>query len=266
MENAVSCHRRSCINKASLTLLIIGMLILLSVPCAVLLFGWQWDPAKIPATYLYPFALFSQSANGVIAILFCAVLFWYLKLPLKKSLLLFIILLVTTLAGLAIKSIAKEVTDTPRPYVVWLEKNGYIQEADHFYDLPHKSAFVSQQDIPDEQVSEWQQEYWASNTGYSFPSGHTLFAAQWALTMLLLLWRKKAYLPITLTLLWAMGVEASRLILGMHWPSDLITSCALAVVMVWIASLCWDRWIFTPPNSANAPPPVTHPAIPTAGI
>lgn len=64
----------------------------------------------------------------------------------------------------------------------------------------------------------------AKETGFAFPSGHTMFAASWALLGVGLLWPRRRTLTIAILLVWATGVMGSRMLLGMHWPRDLVVA------------------------------------------
>jgi undecaprenyl-diphosphatase len=71
---------------------------------------------------------------------------------------------------------------------------------------------------------------------FSFPSGHTLHAI--AFTIIALTWFPLlAPLLVTFTLL----VAASRVVLGLHYPSDVLAAivigCALGAASVWVAAL-----------------------------
>jgi undecaprenyl-diphosphatase len=71
---------------------------------------------------------------------------------------------------------------------------------------------------------------------FSFPSGHTLHAV--AFTIIALTWFPLlAPLLVTFTLL----VGASRVVLGLHYPSDVLAAivigCALSAASVWVAAL-----------------------------
>ncbi len=71
---------------------------------------------------------------------------------------------------------------------------------------------------------------------FSFPSGHTLHAV--AFTIIALAWYPLlAPLLVTFTLL----VAASRVVLGLHYPSDVLAAtvigCALGAASLWAAAL-----------------------------
>jgi len=71
---------------------------------------------------------------------------------------------------------------------------------------------------------------------FSFPSGHTLHAV--AFTIIALAWFPLlAPLLVTFTLL----VAASRVVLGLHYPSDVLAAtvigCALGAASLWVATL-----------------------------
>lgn len=71
---------------------------------------------------------------------------------------------------------------------------------------------------------------------FSFPSGHTLHAVCFTIIAL-------AYFPLLATLLipFALLVAASRVVLGLHYPSDVLAAtligCALAATSLWIPKL-----------------------------
>ena len=83
----------------------------------------------------------------------------------------------------------------------------------------------------------------------SFPSGHAMLSAVVYLTLGAMLaraepnWRIRIYI-LTLAILIALGVGLTRILLGVHWASDVLAGwCAGAA---W-ATACWllDRWIRT---------------------
>lgn len=100
------------------------------------------------------------------------------------------------------------------------------------------------------------------STGYAFPSGHTLNSAVFAglLCPVVLAasrpglgWRLLAVAgPIAL----ALAVGLSRIVLGYHWPTDVLGGWLLAAA--WLAAARW----FTGRRSAPADP--AHPELPPA--
>lgn len=70
---------------------------------------------------------------------------------------------------------------------------------------------------------------------FSFPSGHTLHAVTFTIVAL-------AYFPMLAPLLipFALLVAASRVVLGLHYPSDVLAAtligCALATTSLWVSS------------------------------
>ncbi len=68
---------------------------------------------------------------------------------------------------------------------------------------------------------------------FSFPSGHTLHAVSFTVVAL-------AYYPwlAPLLVLFTLGVAASRVVLGLHYPSDVLAATGIAAVLA-SASLAW---------------------------
>ncbi len=64
-----------------------------------------------------------------------------------------------------------------------------------------------------------------------------MFAASWALLAVGLLWPRRRTFTIAFLLVWATGVMGSRLLLGMHWPRDLVVATLISAI-----SYHGDRW------------------------
>ena len=70
------------------------------------------------------------------------------------------------------------------------------------------------------------QWYWGS----SFPSGHVLGTAAFSAAAALCLariWPRSSTPAMALAILWTVLVAASRLVLGVHWPSDVLAAMCL---------------------------------------
>lgn len=81
--------------------------------------------------------------------------------------------------------------------------------------------------------------YW----GASFPSGHTLSTAAFATALSLCtvrLWPKSRYAAATLAAVWIFLVGLSRLVLGVHWPTDVLAAICLGVFIPLAISLALD--------------------------
>jgi undecaprenyl-diphosphatase len=84
------------------------------------------------------------------------------------------------------------------------------------------------------------QAYWGS----SFPSGHTLAVAAFATATALCLariWPRLATASMLVALLWSILVALSRLVLGVHWPSDVLVAFCLGVFIPLAYSVVFDR-------------------------
>jgi membrane-associated phospholipid phosphatase len=86
------------------------------------------------------------------------------------------------------------------------------------YSIKRVRPFITYPDI--EKLSE--------AGSYSFPSGHTAEAFTIAIGALLLFRKKRFFMSI---LTWAILVAYSRMTLGVHFPSDIIASIAVALVI-----------------------------------
>lgn len=102
-----------------------GMLLLLIMPVAVGLSGWQWQPGE-SNTFLKILFWMTETVTrpwGMLtSLVLSAWVMWCLRFRLKPALLLLLIMNATILAGQYTKSFIKEQVQEPRPYVVWLEK------------------------------------------------------------------------------------------------------------------------------------------------
>lgn len=215
-------------------------ILMMLVPLQIWLTGYTWwefeshytkylDSLSFELTLLIPITQTASFPNGLaVSVLLAVVLLLVARQNAWQAVLLMCVLSVggTQLAKSALKQIAQE----PRPYVVYLNENtlpfmGY--EAHSFYRQPEniqtqaiKESFSHPPELKEYMLSE--------ERGFSFPSGHTIFAVSWLLLFVGLLprWSKGIFLPILA--IWAAAVSYSRVKLGMHYPIDLLASILLA--------------------------------------
>ncbi|TKI08114.1 phosphatidylglycerophosphatase B [Martelella alba] len=219
----------------------LGALIFMIIPLSVWVSGWQWHPDN-EAWWWRALFWVTQTVTAPWGVLSSLVLggwfLWCLRYRWRQALALAGILLAVLLLGQGAKSIIKNGVREPRPYVVWMAGNYGMNER-AFYALPRhargqwvKDALEQQKRIPD-----WLRRHWQHETGFAFPSGHSVFAASWGLLALGLLWPRRHYKTAFVVMLWSAMVMISRLVLGMHWPRDVAMGIALAFMLV--TSACW---------------------------
>ncbi len=77
----------------------------------------------------------------------------------------------------------------------------------------------------------WETEwYWGS----SFPSGHTLVVAAFATAMVLCvgrIWPAAREFALSIALLWIILVGFSRLVIGVHWPTDVLAAACIGAFL-----------------------------------
>ena len=133
-----------------------------------------------------------------------------------------------------VKSGLKNAFAEPRPFVTYVtEKTGSSAEAFYAQDRKARAQIVDQFYQTQRNVQEWIKGHYADEVGYSFPSGHTIFAASWlmlAVGFMQLIGNKRgrAKLLIGFMSLWAILMLISRLRFGMHYPIDLFISIFIA--------------------------------------
>ena len=81
--------------------------------------------------------------------------------------------------------------------------------------------------------------YWGS----SFPSGHTLNTAAFATALALCLiqiWPPSRYTTLPLAMVWIVLMGLSRLVLGVHWPTDVLAAICMGVFIPLAISMILD--------------------------
>lgn len=218
--------------------------LMLCIPLFVWATGWNWvnDAHLISGfdTFMY---FLTESGSVPYALITCVVfMLWLMKLAAKRySWILVGAICATSVIGTqAIKTVAKHTFAEPRPYVV--QMMGGETQAEQFYELSRdeRAVLVAQhyQNLDFPLVAKHRE----GETGYSFPSGHTIFAVSWLLLFagLLIGIRSQAVVFAQgFAVVWAALMLISRLRFGMHYPIDLFISTLIAwifhcVLFVWI--------------------------------
>lgn len=177
---------------------------------------------------------FSRSAGEYMFIITLAILCSipiFQRLPKKKTLSLYIQFGILLILSFMLKSGVKAITEIPRPYTQALVQVDIVDSTDRFYSLneDNKQALITQ---VENRVSPARIEQWRASTNYSFPSGHTIFAAICVLFWGGFLLRQKHYALTAIVITWGVGVGFSRIWLGMHWPTDLMASIISASILI----------------------------------
>ena len=218
--------------------------LMLCIPLFVWATGWNWvnDAHLISGfdTFMY---FLTESGSAPYALITCVVfMLWLMKLAAKRySWILVGAICATSVIGTqAIKTVAKHTFAEPRPYVV--QMMGGETQTEQFYELSRDERAVLVAQYYQNHDFPLVAKHREGETGYSFPSGHTIFAVSWLLLFagLLIGIRSQAVVFAQgFALVWAALMLISRLRFGMHYPIDLFISTLIAwifhcVLFVWI--------------------------------
>lgn len=192
----------------------VGAALLLVMPVAVWISGWRWQPGE--QSWLLKAAFWvTETVTQPWGVITHLILFgwflWCLRFRIKAAIMLFAILAAAILMGQGVKSWIKDKVREPRPFVMWLEKTHHIP-VDEFYTLKRaeRGNLVKEQLAEEKNIPQYLRSHWQKETGFAFPSGHTMFAASWALLAVGLLWPRRRTLTIAILLVWATGVMGSH--------------------------------------------------------
>ncbi|MGY4674687.1 phosphatase PAP2 family protein [Ursidibacter arcticus] len=215
---------------------------MLIIPLATWVIGWQWALDTNLQMSELDFGLFilTETGSTPYALITCVLFMLWLMWLTRKRYSWFLVgfICASSVVGTQIiKEGAKAVFKEPRPFVTQM----FQTETEGFYALPkveqEKQVLTfSQPDIS------FVTEHQADELGYSFPSGHTIFAVSWLLVFagfLFGLSGQAVILTQIFAILWAGLMLISRLRLGMHYPIDLFVSTLISwlfhlIVFVWV--------------------------------
>lgn len=174
-------------------------------------------------------------------------------------------LLMVALGGMAWANehLIKPTLAIPRPNIVALAEQGVLgmNPADFYAlgDKPERSAYLAERlaDPRTPALAESVREHWVAETGYSFPSGHSLAAMTFATFFLTLalsyLDRRRRRVVFLILPAWALAVIASRPLLRVHSALD-IAFGAFEGLVVGLIAVALARWIVERVTAGSAPP------------
>lgn len=206
-------------------------LAMLLIPVVTWLANWQWSLAIQYPEYGFDYFLFLITETGSVpyAIATCVIFTLLLAWVVRKRYSLFFVItvcLASMVATQIIKSGMKSVFQEPRPFVSALFEDKSVD----FYKLTREQRGLAVTEKIGTQQN-FVTAHQAKEVGYSFPSGHTIFAVSWLLLVVgfCLNMRGQAVVFAHLfAIIWAALMLISRLRLGMHYPIDLFISSLLA--------------------------------------
>ncbi|ART81097.1 phosphatase PAP2 family protein [Oceanisphaera avium] len=235
---------------------ILPLLLVLPVAVASLGYQWQWqwfpllDLDEIPAMFAYSLTLTIDEIGIAIILSLLSVLTLFKWRRRRGQYIVFFFCLMGALGSAFVtKSVAKQFFKEPRPYIVWLAEEGRLTDSNSFYaQLPKtREQWIanSVSDYSEDEVPNWLKLHWQDEVSYSFPSGHSIAAMTIAsFYCLLLAYRQRSKWLIAGLSVWAVGVCYSRLLLGLHWPVDILASSILGVMFGSLgagAFIFWDK-------------------------
>ncbi|MGX2948841.1 phosphatase PAP2 family protein [Frederiksenia canicola] len=215
--------------------------LMLLVPLVTWAMGWKWTLAMDYQPFDFDFwLLFLTETGSTPYSLITCVLFmlWIMWLTRKRySWLLVGFICASSVVGTQIiKEGAKAVFKEPRPFVTEMFQGQTAQ----FYALPKAEQFQQVMKVATAETAPIV-SHQADELGYSFPSGHTIFAVSWLLVFggfLMGLRGQAVVFAQFFAICWAGLMLISRLRLGMHYPIDLFVSTLIA----WVFHLIVFGW------------------------
>lgn len=143
--------------------------------------------------------------------------------------------------------LVKPTLRVPRPNIIELARLGALgRSPEAFYgigDKAKRSAYLTDllrsENFRAVKLHPRIRDHWASETGFSFPSGHAtasfLFATFFLALAVTLLAKKRSLIFFYGLIPWALAVSYSRPILRVHSPTDISVGAAQGIVLALVA-------------------------------
>lgn len=217
--------------------LFLASLALLLVPVLIWISGYHWQLNQDYSSFDYFLYIITQTSSapifaGISSFFFLCVLI-YCCPKINWKLLLLVVLLI--LGGSQIlKEVLKISFKEARPYQHALITQE--EQLDSFFTKKRseRSVIVASINQGDMHTPQWLKKHWEHETGYSFPSGHTAFAASWLMIFVGFLstnLNRRNGIVLSVVGTWTALMLVSRVRLGMHFPIDLFISCIMLYIL-----------------------------------
>lgn len=145
-----------------------------------------------------------------------------------------LIMVISLVITQGVKEGLKQIFAEPRPFVTKImEDMGSSTENFYRLDRSERKQIVRTYYSTRPQVPSWLTSHYIKEVNYSFPSGHSIFAASWlmlAVGFSYLFGKNQRIFQILMRFMtiWALLMLVSRLRLGMHYPIDILVSILIA--------------------------------------
>lgn len=227
-------------------------LLMLAIPLVAWAIDWQWTLNTNLGHSSLDWGLFvlTETGSTPYALMTCVIfMLWLMWLARHRYswLLVGFICASSVIGTQIIKEGAKAVFKEPRPFVTQM----FQSNTEQFYALPKTEQATEVMKFV-QADNQFVVEHQAGELGYSFPSGHTIFAVSWLLVFGGLLFgirQQAAIFAQIFALFWAALMLISRLRLGMHYPIDLFVSTLIAwafhlIAFIWCVPVLENFKIF----------------------
>lgn len=218
------------LSRKKLTIMTLFTLGLLTIAVGVMISGWHWQMKDHYTDWDHLLFLVTQSGTAVTyAFITCVVFATVLSVLARTKMswmLVFFTAFILLVGTQAVKTGLKSFYKEPRPYTAFLVDNHVDLESFYESSRADRKMIVEDVLLGHDEMPNYLKKHWAKETGYSFPSGHAAFAVCWLMLFILILpmTRLCDYIAVGIIAIWSALMIISRLVLGMHFPIDVLVS------------------------------------------